>query len=124
MRHNAEPSLTFEFIISKTRLLDGLRGQINERQEKALLGMLSAGTDGFLGGLSAAKYQSITDASPATATRDLADLVQKSALIRDGLHKHARYHLNLPMTQVRPLSIDEDGALVCSPKKYSGEAEL
>ena len=45
-----------EFIISKTRFLDGLRSQINERQEKALLRMLREGTGGFKGGLSAANY--------------------------------------------------------------------
>ncbi len=92
-----------EFTIGKTRFLDSLRGQINERQEKALLRMLREGTNGFKGGLSAAKYQTITGASPATATRDLADSVEKLALVREGRHKHARYPLNLPAIPVRPI---------------------
>ncbi len=84
-----------EFLIAKTKLMDRLRGQINNRQEKALLRMLKEGTDGFKGGLSAGNYSTITGASPATTTRDLADLTEKGALIRTGERKHARYALNL-----------------------------
>jgi Fic family protein len=84
-----------EFIIAKTKLLDRLRGQINERQQKALLRMFREGPEGFKGGLSAGNYSTITGASPATTTRDLADLVEKRALIRTGERKHARYTLNL-----------------------------
>ena len=36
-----------EFLIDKTRLLDRLRGLLNNRQEKALLRMLREGPDGF-----------------------------------------------------------------------------
>jgi hypothetical protein len=36
-----------EFIIAKTKLLDRLRGQINERQQKALLRMFREGPEGF-----------------------------------------------------------------------------
>lgn len=84
-----------EFLIAKTKLLDRLRGRINDRQQKALLRMLQEGPDGFKGGLSAGNYSSIVGISPATATRDLADLVEKGALVRRGEHKHARYALNL-----------------------------
>jgi Fic family protein len=84
-----------EFVIAKTRLLDRLRGQINERQQKALLRMFRAGPQGFEGGLSAGNYSTITGASPATTTRDLADLVERGALTRSGARKHARYTLNL-----------------------------
>ena len=84
-----------EFIISKSRFLDGLRGQINERQQKALLRMFREGPEGFKGGLSAGNYSTITGASPATTTRDLADLVEKGALVRTGERRHARYSLNL-----------------------------
>ena len=86
-----------EFIIAKTKLLDRLRGQINERQQKALLRMFREGPEGFKGGLSAGNYSTITGASPATTTRDLADLTEKGALVRTGERKHARYALNLPM---------------------------
>ena len=81
------------FLIDKTRLLDRLRGEINERQEKALLRMFREGPDGFEGGLSAGNYRTITDASFATTTRDLADLVEKGALIRTGERRYARYRL-------------------------------
>jgi len=84
-----------EFLIAKTKLLDRLRGHINERQQKALLRMFREGSEGFKGGLSAGNYSTITGASPATTTRDLADLTEKSALVRTGERKHARYALNL-----------------------------
>jgi Fic family protein len=85
-----------ELIIAKTKMLDRLRGQINVRQEMALLRMFREGPEGFKGGLSAGNYSTITGASPATTTRDLADLVEKGALIRRGERKHARYTMNLP----------------------------
>jgi Fic family protein len=85
-----------EFLIEKTRLLDRLRGELNPRQEKAVLRMLREGPEGFKGGLSAGNYATITGASPATATRDLADLVEKGALLRTGEHRHARYHIAIP----------------------------
>lgn len=84
-----------EFLIAKTKLLDRLRGHINQRQEKALLRMLREGPEGFKGGLSAGNYSTITGASPATTTRDLADLTERGALVRTGERKHARYALNL-----------------------------
>jgi len=89
-----------EFLIAKTKLLDRLRGHINQRQEKALLRMLREGPEGFKGGLSAGNYGTITGASPATTTRDLADLTDKGALVRTGERKHARYALNLTGIEV------------------------
>ncbi len=89
-----------EFLIDKTRLLDGLRGQLNERQEKALLRILREGPEGFRGGLSAGNYASITGASPATATRDLADMVAKGALVRRGELRYARYWVSVPVRTV------------------------
>jgi Fic family protein len=84
-----------EFLLAKTRLLDRLRNQINERQSKALLRMLDAGPKGFEGGMSAGKYGTITGASPATTTRDLAELVEMGALERRGERKYARYFVRL-----------------------------
>ncbi len=84
-----------EFIIAKAKLLDRLRGQINDRQQRALLRMFREGPEGFQGGLSAGNYGTITGASAATTTRDLADLTEKGALIRTGERRHARYALNL-----------------------------
>jgi len=84
-----------QFLIAKSRLLGRLRGQINSRQEKALIRMFAEGVDGFEGGLSAANYRTITDAPSATATRDLTDLVQLGALRKQGELKHTRYFLEL-----------------------------
>ena len=98
-----------EFLIDKTRLLDRMRGQLNERQEKALLRILREGSEGFKGGLSAGNYVSIAGASPATATRDLADLVAKGALVRTGELRYARYEIAIPKRTISPVAIDEHG---------------
>src|SRR3546814_1732062 len=55
--------------------------------------MMAEGPDGFVGGLSAHNYRTITDAASATATRDLAELVELGALERAGERRYARYHL-------------------------------
>jgi Fic family protein len=84
-----------EFLISKAKLYERLRGQLNPRQEKVLARLFREGPEGFIGGLSAEKYIGITGAPRATATRDLQDLVGKGALLRRGERKHTRYLLNL-----------------------------
>jgi Fic family protein len=83
------------FYVAKARFYERLRGQMNPRQEKAILRMFRAGVDGFEGGLSAENYIAITRTSRATATRDLQNLVEKGALTRTGELRHTRYHLNL-----------------------------
>jgi hypothetical protein len=90
-----DPDVSFESC--KTKVLDRLKGQLNARQEKALLRMFREGPEGFRGGLSAGKYSTITGASPATTTRDLADLVAKGALVRESECRYARYHLSVPL---------------------------
>ena len=100
-----------EFLLDKTRLLDRLRDHLNSRQEKAVLRMLREGPEGFRGGLSAGNYRTITGASPATATRDLADLVEKEALVRTGERRHARYDLAIGLRTVQRVQIDQDGNL-------------
>ncbi len=84
-----------DFLIAKTRLYDRVRDQLNERQARVIARMFREGPDGFKGGLSAANYISITGASRATATRDLADLVEKGLLSVSGALKSTRYALNL-----------------------------
>lgn len=86
---------SIRFLIEKTRLLDRLRGRINARQEKALIRMMAEGPDGFVGGLSAHNYRTITEAASATATRDLAELVELGALERVGERRYTRYHLTI-----------------------------
>jgi Fic family protein len=83
------------FIIQKATFLDYIRGKLNARQDKVLYRMLKEGPDGFIGGLSAANYMSITGASTATTTRDLSELVDMKILTRAGERKATRYFLNL-----------------------------
>ncbi|MDE2463848.1 MAG: Fic family protein [Alphaproteobacteria bacterium] len=98
-----------EFLLDKTRLLDRLKGELNARQEKALLRVLREGPEGFKGGLSAGNYITITGTSAPTATRDLADLVEKGALIRSGERRYARYRANIELSPVKSVEIDAQG---------------
>jgi Fic family protein len=100
-----------EFLIDKSRLLERLRGELNDRQEKALLRMLREGPEGFQGGLSAENYMKITGASPATATRDLSDMVEKGALRRTGERRHTRYFAAVPSRDVAAVTIDRRGTV-------------
>ncbi len=110
-----------EFLIDKTRLLDRLMEQLNERQQKALIRVLGEGPEGFKGGLSAGNYVAITGASTATATRDLADMVAKGALIRVGERRHARYQANIALRSVAAVTIDEKGHLIEAAPQRSAE---
>lgn len=101
-----------EFLIDKAKLLDRLKGQLNERQEWALLRMFREGPNGFKGGMSAGKYATITGASAATSTRDMVDLVDKNALLRIGALRHARYHLNIPVRTVKSVTISARGEIL------------
>ncbi|RUU13606.1 Fic family protein [Mesorhizobium sp. USDA-HM6] len=85
-----------EFSIAKAKFYERYRDQFNERQEKVIARMFREGMDGFKGGLSAENYIAITQASRATVTRDLQDLVAKGALIRTGERRHTRYALHVP----------------------------
>jgi Fic family protein len=98
-----------DFVIHKAKLLDGLKGRINARQEKVLLRMFREGPEGFDGGMSAKKFSTIAETPPATTTRDLAGLVEVGALIRSGELKHTRYVLNVPASNIPAITIDETG---------------
>jgi Fic family protein len=93
LRAQGESQSWLDFLIKKTRMLDRLRGHLNERQEKAILRMAREGANGLKGGLSAENYLAITGTSRATATRDLQDLVEKGALVSSGQLKGTRYWL-------------------------------
>jgi Fic family protein len=66
---------------------------LNERQMKALNVLLDAGPEGFVGGMTNKKYASLTKTSPATAQRDLAELVGKGSLVLTGAGRSVRYEL-------------------------------
>ena len=90
-----ETQTQIDFLIAKARFFDKFRGQLNGRQEKVILRMFREGPQGFKGGLSGENYVRIAGTSRATATRDLADLVQKGALIKTGEYKSTRYNLKI-----------------------------
>jgi len=87
--------LRIEFLIKKAKFHEKYRNAFNERQEKVITRMFSAGIEGFEGGLSAKNYLSIAKTSRPTTTRDLQDLVSQNALIKLGDKKYARYYLNI-----------------------------
>jgi Fic family protein len=89
----AHSQVLIDFLIGKTKLFDRLRHQLNERQRRALERLFQEGPEGFKGGLSASNYIAITKTTRATATRDLADLVEKGALVQTGALKSMRYWL-------------------------------
>jgi len=101
-----------EFLIDKSKLLDRLREELNSRQEKVLLRVLAEGPEGFKGGLSAGNYVSIARTSPATARRDLAELVELGALSRAGERRHARYYLTIPLRPVAQVTVDKSGQVI------------
>lgn len=84
-----------EFTLKKTKFFDRFTDKLNERQLKVMTRILEEGPKGFKGGLNAKKYIGITDASKATATRDLQDLVEKGALVPFGGGRSTRYEADL-----------------------------
>lgn len=103
-----------EFVLDTAKLLDRFRNDLNSRQLAVLLRMLREGPDGFKGGLSAGNYVKISKASAATATRDLADMVDRGALTRSGERKHTRYHLPIPLRPTPRMTIDADGNITAA----------
>lgn len=91
------------FVLEKVRFWGRFGDRVNARQRKVLARMFRVGPQGFEGGISARKYGSITGASKATATRDLADLVRAGALRRlPGGGRSTRYELALGERQQMP----------------------
>ncbi len=86
-----------DFTLKKTVFFDRFKDQLNARQLKVVKRMLEEGAKGFNGGMNAGKYTSITKISKATATRDLQDLIEKSAfiLLGEGGGRSTKYQLNL-----------------------------
>jgi len=66
---------------------------MNERQRKVVNLLLDKGRGGFEGGMTNAKYVSIAKTSPATAQRDLAELVSSGVLALGGAGRGARYDI-------------------------------
>ncbi len=82
------------FIIFKGKLFIKFQHILNTRQQKVLLRIFEEGPEGFKGGLSAGNYKTISNASSATTTRDLQELLAWDILYKTGELKHTRYFLN------------------------------
>jgi len=117
LQAQARAAAEVEFVLAKARLLARLGQQLNVRQEKALLRMMEPGTAGFEGGMTAGKYVALTRASPATATRDLAELAEAGALLRTGERRYVRYALTLPLRPAPRIDVDETGRVVVRPAR-------
>jgi Fic family protein len=81
------------FSVEKARYFENFREKLNDRQSKVALRLFREGPEGFKGGLSAANYMRICTTSSATATRDLAEMVDLGALKKTGKLRHTRYYL-------------------------------
>jgi len=82
-----------ERVLQKAALFSKFASELNERQKKAIDRLFEAEPEGFVGGLSAGKYITLTKAKRATATRDLQKLVNIGILRKTGERRHARYWL-------------------------------
>lgn len=87
----------FHNVLAKSRFWQRhAQTQLNERQLKALNRLLDGAGEDFRDGINAGKYQSLTKASKPTATRDLADLLEKGCLIKlPGGGRSTRYAVAL-----------------------------
>jgi Fic family protein len=91
--------LSIDFILHKARFWhkhgqDGLKPE----QIKVLNRLLDDAPAGFEGELSAAKYKGVAKVSKATATRHIADLLDKNCIAkREGGGRSTRYDINWPL---------------------------
>jgi Fic family protein len=70
--------------------------ELSPRQRKVVNLLLDAGPNGFEGGMSTRKYESIGGASRATASRELIELEDMGLLHRVGAGRSTRYYVSIP----------------------------
>lgn len=87
-----------ESVLGKTRFWQAHRESgLSAEQTKAINRLLDGGERGFEGGISAAQYQAVAKVSKATATRHLAELLEKGCLKRlPGGGRSTRYIVRYP----------------------------
>lgn len=68
---------------------------LSSRQRKVINVLLDAGPGGFEGGMSTRKYESLTGASRATASRELLELAELGLLQQAGAGRGTRYDLQV-----------------------------
>lgn len=85
-------------VLDKARFWQVHAGQeLHESQRKVLNRLLDGGPRGFADGINASQYQAVAKVSKATATRHLADLLEKGCLQRlPGGGRSTRYQILLP----------------------------
>lgn len=85
-----------EVVQARTKFWDEhVNSNLNDRQKKVIKKMLSTLPDTFEGGMKVNKYIGITKSTRITASRDLADLVQKGVILPKGKGRGAHYILNM-----------------------------
>ncbi len=87
-----------EYLVQKTKFWDRCKDKpLNQRQIKVLNKVLDIGSENFQGGISTKKYISITKTSKATATRDIASLVEYGCIkqIEGTAGRNVRYEIVL-----------------------------
>jgi Fic family protein len=92
-----EASSTVDDALAKARFwMDHNDKDLSERQRKVMNLLLDAGPNGFEGGMSTRKYESIAGTSRATASRELIELEAHGLLVQVGAGRATRYYVNLP----------------------------
>ncbi|QHF41402.1 MULTISPECIES: Fic family protein [Pseudomonas] len=87
-----------ESVLGKARFWQAHReSELSTEQTRVLNRLLDGGERGFEGGISAAQYQAVAKVSKATATRHLAELLDKECLQRlPGGGRSTRYQIKYP----------------------------
>lgn len=92
-----EASKAIDDTLAKARFWMEHNGKdLNERQRKIMNLLLDAGPNGFEGGMSTRKYESIAGTSRATASRELIELEKLGLLAQTGAGRSTRYYVKLP----------------------------
>jgi Uncharacterized conserved protein len=89
-------------VLAKTRFWQTHRDHaLSAEQVKVLNRLLDGGERGFENGMSASQYRAVAKVSKATATRHLADLLEKGFLRRlPGGGRSTRYEINAPTSAI------------------------
>jgi len=93
-----EAQQSLAYIVDKTKFWDRHKeSQLNVRQTKVLNKILDMGSENFTGGLSRKKYTIIADTTTATASRDIAELLEKECIkqVEQTTGKNTRYEIIL-----------------------------
>jgi len=97
-----EAQNSLSYIVEKTRFWDSHKEDaLNARQTKVINKILNMGRTNFKGGLSKKKYITIADTTPATASRDIAALIEKKCIrqVDATAGKNTRYEILIPTSQ-------------------------